>query len=65
MLQALLIPTTILPNSEIASPNRIQRVIFSFRNIGESKATHNGAVVTRTTELATLVYSKEVIQEAK
>lgn len=40
-------------------------LILSLRNNGEAKATHSGAVVTMTTELATEVYSKELIQVAK
>lgn len=47
------------------NPTAVQRVGFSFRKMGDNKATHNGAVVTNTTELATVVYSNEVIQVAK
>jgi len=54
-----------LPHIEKTNPIKIQRVNFSFKNIGEKIATHKGAVVTRTTELATLVYSRDVIQKAK
>ena len=41
------------------------RVGRSRRTSGESSATHNGVVETSTTELATVVYSSEVIQVAK
>jgi len=65
IVQLLLNPTIKLPNNEIIKPKAIQRVSFSFRKTGDNRATHNGAVVTKTTELATVVYSKEVIQVAK
>jgi hypothetical protein len=39
--------------------------IGSLRITGERIATHKGVVVAKTTELATLVYSREVIQVAK
>jgi len=41
------------------------RARFSFNKIGESNATQSGPVLTKTTELATLVYSREDIQVAK
>ncbi len=52
---------------KIASPNpRIAaRVNFSFNSIGDSSATHSGPVDTKTTELATEVYSSEEIHVAK
>jgi hypothetical protein len=37
----------------------------SSRNKGARRATHKGEVLTRTTELATDVYSRDVIQVAK
>lgn len=37
----------------------------SLRKKGEKRATHKGIVLTRTTELATVVYSREVIHVAK
>jgi hypothetical protein len=52
---------------KIASPNPTiaARDIFSFSNTGESSATHSGPVATKTTELATDVYSRDVIHVAK
>jgi len=46
-------------------PMRINRDNGSLIVIGANKATHKGAVLTNTTELATDVYSKEDIQVAK
>lgn len=37
----------------------------SFNMTGENKATHRGTVETRTTELATVVYSRDFIQVEK
>jgi hypothetical protein len=55
----------VLPKSETPNPKITHLVIFSFRKIGENIATHNGAVVTITTELDMDVYSSEVIHAAK
>jgi hypothetical protein len=44
---------------------RIKRVSGSLMATGANKATHKGAVLTNTTELATDVYSREDIQVAK
>lgn len=63
--QALFNPTIRLPASEMINPRNTIEFIFSLRKNGENKATHNGDVATKTTELATLVYSSEVIQVAK
>ena len=56
----------------IAPPTRVSNIpimtgfpLGSRRMSGESRATHNGVVVTSTTELATLVYFSEDIQVAK
>jgi hypothetical protein len=46
-------------------PMRISRDKGSLMVTGAKKATHKGAVLTNTTELATEVYSKEDIQVAK
>lgn len=40
-------------------------VSFSFRKIGAINATQSGEVLTRTTELVMVVYSRDVIQVAK
>jgi hypothetical protein len=56
-----MIPPTIATNNPIFT----KRVTLSPQNNGESNPTHNGVVVTRTTELATVVYSSDVIQLAK
>ena len=47
------------------SPQNADFDNFSFRNIGESRAIHIGPVLTNTTELATDVYAREEIQQAK
>ena len=63
--QASLNPTMTLPSKATNKPMNIAFVILSLRNKGDRSATQRGAVVTNTTELATEVYSREVIQEAK
>ena len=49
----------------LKNPHNTGRVIGSLIVTGESKATQSGVVDTSTTELATEVYSSEVIQVAK
>jgi hypothetical protein len=63
--QLLLKATTMLPSKATPNPNTIQRLFFSFKTSGDRRATHNGAVVTSTTELVTLVNSRDVTQKAK
>ena len=57
--------TMIVPVREIINPIRTDFLTGSFNTTGESKATHNGVVVTSTTELAIDVYCMEVIHDAK
>jgi hypothetical protein len=47
------------------NPHKIFLESDSCKKNGDNNATHIGAVDTRTTELATLVYSRDVIQVAK
>ena len=46
-------------------PIHILREIVSLIVTGDNIATHSGTVETNTAELATVVYSKDVIQVAK
>ena len=64
-VQASLNPTTTPPVRARTRPITAAVPIFSRNTSGESSATHSGVVVTRTTELATVVYSRDVIQVAK
>lgn len=59
------IPIINPPIRAMIIPAAVYLEMGSFKKKGENAATHNGVVVTRTTELATLVYSSEVIQAAK
>ena len=63
--QASLPPTMTLPARATPNPIHTTRERRSRSTKGDSKATHNGLVVTSTTELVTDVYCKDVIQEAK
>ncbi len=58
-------PTIVLPSKATIKPINTRRGIRSRRIGAENIATHKGVVVTNTTELATLVYCREVIQVAK
>ncbi|KAA0260504.1 MAG: hypothetical protein EDM79_18700 [Chloroflexi bacterium] len=58
-------PMIIPPMTAKTKPTTAIREICSFSSKGESRATHNGPVPTKTTELATVVYSSDVIQVAK
>ena len=58
-------PITVPPKKASANPTIAARVNFSFNSIGDNNATHNGPVATKTTELATDVYSREEIHVAK
>jgi hypothetical protein len=58
-------PTMMLPRITSTNPIQIKRVSGSFKVIGDNKATHKGVVATNTTELVTVVYSRDVIQAAK
>ena len=60
-----LIATMVPPARATSKPTRRGGDKGSLRKMGASKATHNGLVVTSTTELATLVNSNERIQVAK
>jgi hypothetical protein len=60
-----LMPTMVTPTNANPMPIKTGRPTCSRMVIGAKIATHNGAVLTKTTELATLVYSKDVIQVAK
>src|SRR3989304_9016832 len=53
------------PANARASPITTDRVMGSRIVIGDKTATNSGMVLTRTTALATVVYSREVIQVAK
>ena len=59
------VPITVPPKRASASPMIVAWVSFSFNNIGDNNATHNGPVETKTTELATDVYSRDEIHVAK
>ena len=63
--QISLNPMVIVPAMAMVKPILICEEIGSLRIIGEKMATHSGVVVAKTTELATLVNSREVIQVAK
>ncbi len=58
---AMIIP----PKIAMHKPATAARVMRSSRRKGESSATQSGPVDTNTTELATVVYSREEIQVAK
>ena len=58
-------PITIPPTNAKLIPITTGRVSGSRKKKGESSATHNGPVLTKTTELATVVYSSDEIQVAK
>jgi hypothetical protein len=64
-VQASCIPTKIPPARATTSPIATIDDNRSRKMSGENSPTHSGVVVTSTTELATLVYSSEVIQVAK
>ncbi len=53
------------PRSASPSPANAPDDNRSFRKNGETNATHSGPVLTSTTELATVVYSSDVIHVAK
>ncbi len=57
--------TRTLPVRATTKPSHMRGVGFSSKKRTEIKNTHKGWVVTKTTELATLVCSREVIQRAK
>jgi hypothetical protein len=63
--QLSLNPTKDPPKKANPIPTRMIREMRSSRKIGARRATHKGEVHTRTTELATVVYSRDVIQVAK
>jgi len=63
--QLSLKPTMIAPTIAITIPIIATLSIGSLSVSGSNNATHNGVEVTSTTELATVVYSNEVIQLAK
>src|SRR3990172_5520176 len=63
--QASLIPTMIPPVKAKMSPTIAVPPTRSRNKIGANNVTHKGVVVTKTTELATVVYSRDVIQVAK
>jgi hypothetical protein len=65
VLHESLIPTTTTPIRVNISPIITALWMDSFIVNGESKATHKGTVLTRTTELATVVYCSELIHVAK
>lgn len=56
---------TIPPSVAIIRPMIAILSSLSRKNTGASKATHRGVVDTNTTELATLVYSRDFIHVAK
>jgi len=58
-------PMTVPPATARINPKMTERDNRSRRNSLPASATHSGDVVTRTTELATEVYSSEVIHAAK
>src|SRR5688572_18505712 len=58
-------PITVPPKRASARPTIAALDKCSPRKKGEANATHRGPVLTNTTELATLVYSSELIQVAK
>ena len=64
-VQESLRATIVPPMSASPIPINTGRVTGSLMVSGASSATHSGVVVTSTTELATVVYSSEVIQVAK
>src|SRR5512134_2678793 len=55
-------PITAPPRIAINSPSAARQLRRSSNSRGESSATHNGPVDTKTTELATEVYSSDEIQ---
>lgn len=65
MVHASASPMIVPPHSDSANPTTATRLNRSFNNMGDSTATHNGPVDTKTAELATVVYSSEVIHAAK
>jgi hypothetical protein len=65
MVHESLMAITITPTRVKNKPIHTGRVTGSFIVKGESRATHSGIVLTKTTELATVVYCNEVIHVAK